>query len=645
MRAFLRPERIPQSLYRSIVVVVMGGTFFSVGAVPLELSTQKADVTLTLSGTSTPILEAGGDFDGDGFNDLSLLDFNELKLLRGGAFPALASLNAEVDMRVSPMGAGWRKFGDFDGDGKEDLFYFEWGDIDQGIRLFYGRSSLPALIDAGNPDLSLVGKVDSYFGRSFVTGGKGGNQPVDLLIGAPLADPLDRTDAGEAYFLPGRSGRRLGTLDVAASSETIVFQGMPVVAFESGLGTGVDIADIDGDDRGELLLSSVDAQPYGRIRAGRVQVIKGQASFLSPWDLANQDPFLSIHGIHYQKLEVLGSGDMNGDGKDELLLRPLRGTGLFLDLLNGSDAEAGASVIDLDATSPTHRAPVPIGPSVYTFGFGDFDGDGRQDLFGNDPSRVWAFLSSEIPEGPISDLTTPSLNVFVSQGSVAHFSLGDLNGDGYQDLAIVAVPTVVGAFKGAIHIVYGFRPLLHPSLHVRERTAGSTAVTLDLSVDGDPTEVKVSGDVAEVWLDRWVAFRRELPVRLSSGSGDKKVRVTFRNRFQRESATVEDTVVLSPVANETQSQTLTNVLRVEDGGRGRVAVECSLSDPGRITASVYDRRGRRLKELMDEDRGIGVWTVEWDGTNSAGRRVAAGIYFLVVESNGRVEKHKIVIRG
>lgn len=106
---------------------------------------------------------------------------------------------------------------------------------------------------------------------------------------------------------------------------------------------------------------------------------------------------------------------------------------------------------------------------------------------------------------------------------------------------------------------------------------------------------------------------------------------------------VEDAVLLT--TGQTPTQSLTNILRVGAGSTGRVAVEYHVTEPTRIKASVYDRRGQRLNDLMDEERGIGVWTVEWDGTNKAGRRVSAGIYFLVMESNGHVEKYKIIVQG
>jgi flagellar hook assembly protein FlgD len=48
---------------------------------------------------------------------------------------------------------------------------------------------------------------------------------------------------------------------------------------------------------------------------------------------------------------------------------------------------------------------------------------------------------------------------------------------------------------------------------------------------------------------------------------------------------------------------------------------------GWVSIIVYDVEGRRVRTLVDGLQPGGTQSVSWDGRDSAGRRVASGIYF------------------
>jgi flagellar hook assembly protein FlgD len=52
----------------------------------------------------------------------------------------------------------------------------------------------------------------------------------------------------------------------------------------------------------------------------------------------------------------------------------------------------------------------------------------------------------------------------------------------------------------------------------------------------------------------------------------------------------------------------------------------------RVKLSIYDLRGRHLRDLFDGNLEAGVTPIEFDGTDSRGRRLSSGSYFAVLET-------------
>ena len=63
-------------------------------------------------------------------------------------------------------------------------------------------------------------------------------------------------------------------------------------------------------------------------------------------------------------------------------------------------------------------------------------------------------------------------------------------------------------------------------------------------------------------------------------------------------------------------------------------IRFSLPKAAVTTLRVYDVAGRLVRTLVDSEMTAAVHTVEWQGENDAGRRVAAGVYFYRIRSGG-----------
>jgi hypothetical protein len=62
-----------------------------------------------------------------------------------------------------------------------------------------------------------------------------------------------------------------------------------------------------------------------------------------------------------------------------------------------------------------------------------------------------------------------------------------------------------------------------------------------------------------------------------------------------------------------------------------------------VSLSVYDISGRLVKILIDEFQTPGVHTATWEATDNKNHRVTAGVYFYVLNTNGKNLKKKVLI--
>jgi len=62
-----------------------------------------------------------------------------------------------------------------------------------------------------------------------------------------------------------------------------------------------------------------------------------------------------------------------------------------------------------------------------------------------------------------------------------------------------------------------------------------------------------------------------------------------------------------------------------------------------VNLSIYDVAGRLVRELVNEHRAAGTWSVQWNGDDERGQRVASGVYFYRMHAGDFVEKKKMVL--
>jgi len=316
-------------------------------------------------GTATAI----GDVNGDGLDDILIPSAVVLGKRDTQTVDLGEDRSAFVDIDVDPR--FMTGVGDFDGDGLEDVFSVgqsaalkDLARLRFGGRLHPLRRHIEILAGHGIPlgpsaDLHAVGDVN-------------GDGRDDIAVGLP--DPDGRA-AGFDYdemlvvILGSKHPRRVTISRPLAHGPVVARSGRRTAGFAVRIHSGRycpcnlsdagAVGDLNGDGRGDLAILLDNDRlfvVFGRTRTSNVR-LPGRGG-------AEVHPVPSYFSFP-------AFGDLNGDGRDDLLVGALKPAGLVLlsgrGLRRGSSRRLGEARLvagDVEASQP----------------LGDFDGDGTQDV-------------------------------------------------------------------------------------------------------------------------------------------------------------------------------------------------------------------------------------------------------------------------
>ncbi len=72
-------------------------------------------------------------------------------------------------------------------------------------------------------------------------------------------------------------------------------------------------------------------------------------------------------------------------------------------------------------------------------------------------------------------------------------------------------------------------------------------------------------------------------------------------------------------------------------------IRYALPVPSVTELSIYDVTGRTVTRLVQSEQKPGYYTVAWNGKDMRGRSVAAGTYFYVLKSNGKIAQKRMLL--
>lgn len=409
-------------------------------------------------------VSSAGDLNGDGYSDIVIgcllydngqTDEGASLVFHGSSngVATTASKNLESDQASAYFGVSVSSAGDVNGDGYSDLIVgapqYSNGQSNEGaIFIYYGSSAGLS----GTPSVTVESnKASAFLGCSVAWAGDINGDGYGDVVAGSKGYSNGQTDEGAVLVFHGSSGG-------VSSTASIVLESNQANAQMGGSVAGA--GDLNGDGYSDLVVGVL-KYSNGQTAEGAAFVYKGSATGVSSTANMVLESNQSNAGMGSS---VAAAGDVNGDGFGDLVVGAATydngqtDEGVVFVYHGSSWGISGIPAVTLEV----NQANALLGGSVSSAG--DVNADGYSDLL----IGASAYDNGQTDEGAVflyhgssGGLSGTATTVLECNQAGAGFGtslacVGDLNGDGYSDLAVGATSYSNGqSNEGAGFVYYG----------------------------------------------------------------------------------------------------------------------------------------------------------------------------------------------
>ena len=446
---------------QGIANVYFGGPSFPLLATPVMVKQSIANAHFGYS------VGSAGDVNGDGFADFMVgapdtpqgTGSGAAYLYFGNEARAFAFPSDEFDGNTlnSAMGVSVGQLGDVNGDGRTDYAAGEPNSVGAGLMYYRGGQAIPYSVD-----LRLAGQgyyESTYLGYTATTADMDGDGFDDLIAASPIGGQEGDNRGYISYWRGGpKPFPAAGAPPLSGATPDWTYTGtqpLGLIGFSLA-----NAGDVNGDGYEDLLSGGYN-WANGEAAEGHAILFYGSPS--GPGALPNWEVESNEAGSE-SGLSVAGGGDLDGDGFDDIAIAAPYAAG-------GGSGRGVVRIYKGAALGPAHLPWVTLSGAQDDANFGiscaivgDIDRDGYDDLVVGAPF----YSEGETGEGRIlvyrgsaTGVHAPAsqeiqINVANAQFGQLVTRIGDVNGDGYADVAVGAPNYANGVSnQGKLNIYYG----------------------------------------------------------------------------------------------------------------------------------------------------------------------------------------------